>query len=190
MADGLNARELTFCSEYVIHGHKAKAAIAAGYPEKSAHVTASKLLKKAKIQAEIARLRAPAMEKCGVTLERVIAEMAKLAFYDPRNLFESDSSPKQVKDLDDETAAAIAGVEIVELFEPGRGKDPETGEKEDKHCYGLVKKIKLADKGQNLERLRNHLAPPKPKTLKVGGEDGGPVTFRFLRIGSGKVAGK
>ena len=64
-----------------------------------------------------------------------------------RKLFNADGSLKQVHELDDDTAAGLAGVEVVELFE---------GSGDDKHAFGLLKKFKLADKGINLERLGKH----------------------------------
>jgi phage terminase small subunit len=80
--------------------------------------------------------------------DNVLRGIAQLAFYDPRKLFNSDSSPKQITELDDETAMAISGLECIELFE---------GTGDQRHCYGILKKIKLADGGQNLERLGRHL---------------------------------
>jgi phage terminase small subunit len=55
---------------------------------------------------------------------------------------------KQIKDIDPATRMALAGLEVTELFE---------GTGDQKHAYGLLKKVKLADKGQNLERLGRHL---------------------------------
>lgn len=54
--DKLDQRQSDFCVHYVQHGKKKQAAIDAGYAERSAHVTASRLLKLAKVQDEIKRL--------------------------------------------------------------------------------------------------------------------------------------
>ena len=88
------------------------------------------------------------MEKLDITAERVIAELAKLAFFDPRSFFNADGSAKQVTELDDDTAMALAGMEVCELFE---------GNGEQKHAYGLSKKFKLADKLRALELLGKYL---------------------------------
>ena len=66
----------------------------------------------------------------------------------PRKFFNPDGSPKHITELDDDTAAGLAGLEVKELFE---------GSGEHKCCYGLVKKIRIADKGINLERLGKYL---------------------------------
>lgn len=145
---GISPKERKFCAEYANDENGTRAAIAAGYAPKSAAVTACKLLKKANIQAELERLTEKTLGKLEITREKVLQEIAKLAYFDPRKLFESDGSPKQLHELDDETAMAVAGFEFIELFE---------GTGDEKHAYGLLKKYKLADKGQNLERLGRHL---------------------------------
>jgi phage terminase small subunit len=52
-----------------------------------------------------------------ITAGRVLQKIAKLAFLDPRRFFEDDGSLKRIQDLDDDTAASIAGMEVIELFE-------------------------------------------------------------------------
>ena len=68
-----------------------------------------------------------------ITADRVLQEIAKLAFYDPRDLPESDGSMKQIKDIDPITRMAIAGLEVTELFE---------GTGDERHAYGLCKQIR------------------------------------------------
>lgn len=87
-------------------------------------------------------------ERLEITADRVLQELAKLAFFDPRKLFNSDGSPKNIHELDGNTAAAVAGLEVNEMFE---------GEGDQKHAFGLCRKIKVADKGINLERVGRHL---------------------------------
>ncbi|HLD89467.1 MAG TPA: terminase small subunit [Patescibacteria group bacterium] len=53
----LTAKEQRFCCEHLIDGNGSRAAIRAGYAVKSARVTASQLLTKPNIQAELERLR-------------------------------------------------------------------------------------------------------------------------------------
>jgi phage terminase small subunit len=168
----LGAKELKFCAEYAIDENGTRSAIAAGYTAKSAACTASRLLKKIKIQQEIARLTNKTLDKLEITRERVLGEIAKLAFYDPGNLLEPDGSMKQIKDIDDVTRMAVAGLEVVELLE---------GSGDERHAYGLCKKIKLADKGQNLERLGRHLKLFTDK-VEAAGENGGPICFTLRKI--------
>lgn len=75
-----------------------------------------------------------------------------LAFFDPRNFFEDDGSLKRIQDLDEHTRMALAGLEVMDLPE-GNGR---------------LKKIRPADKGQNLERLGKHLKLFTDKTEHSG----------------------
>ena len=59
-----------------------RAARAVGYAPKSASVEGSRLLANAEVQAEITRQRAILMEEFSVTPERIVAELAEIAFSD------------------------------------------------------------------------------------------------------------
>lgn len=80
------ARWLAFARAYVEHGGQGvDAARAAGYrgAPASLRVTASRLLQRSEIQAELARLRAPAQaqleQRFHLTRERVLGELGRLA---------------------------------------------------------------------------------------------------------------
>lgn len=137
-----------FVAEYLIDLNATRAAIAAGYSPKTAGQQGSRLLKNVKVVTEIAAKTKARIASLEITADKVLQELAKLAFFDPRKLFNPDGSPKQITELDDDTAAGLAHLEVQELLE---------GTGEQKHCYGLVKKIRIADKGINLERLGKYL---------------------------------
>lgn len=126
---------------------------------------ASKWLKNPKILAEINQRLAGSAKKLNVTADRVLAELAKLAFFDPRKMFNPDGSPKQILDLDDETAACVAGLEVNELFE---------GDGDQKYAYRLIKKIKLCDKRAALVDLGRHLNLFTEK-VELTGANGTPL---------------
>ena len=68
----LNARHKRFADEYVIDLNGARAAIAAGYKEKTARITASKLLTKANIQQYISDLMAKKDKKLIASQDEVL----------------------------------------------------------------------------------------------------------------------
>jgi phage terminase small subunit len=86
--------------------------------------------------------------RTGITADRVLAEIAKLAFFDPRKFFDADGAPIPIHELDDDTAAALAGMNVFEVFE-GTGKN--------RVFVGYTKKYKLTDKRGSLELLGKHL---------------------------------
>lgn len=141
-----------FIAEYKIDHNGRRAAIAAGYAPGSAAVTACRLLTKANVRSEIESQAAEAIAKVqhdtGITLERTLREIARISFFDPRRMFAPDGRPLEVTELDDDTAAAIAGLDVLEQYE---------GSGEARTMVGLVKKWKLADKKGGLDMLMKHL---------------------------------
>ena len=149
MAKGLTRKQELFCAEYCIDGNGKRSAIAAGYSPKTADKQASQLLDIPRIQEEIKRRGQKICNKLEISAEKVLQELAKLAFFDPRKFYNTDGSLKHPTELDDETAMALAGMEVEKLYERfGKGQAKEVG---------TTSKIKIADKGQNLERLGRHL---------------------------------
>lgn len=145
----LTPKELIFIREYLQDGNATRSAIAAGYSAHTASVTGSKLLRKAKIGQELAKLRDKLCQKLEISAEKVLQGLAELAFYDPRKFFNPDGSLKRIVDLDDHTAPALCGMDVEKLFKHfGKGQAEE---------IGTISKVKLADRGINLERLGRHL---------------------------------
>jgi len=144
----LAPRQAQFVAQYLIDLNATRAAQRAGYSPKTAYSQGQRLLKNVEVQSAIQAAMDKRAEKLEITADRVLDEIAKLAFFDPRKFFEDDGSLKRIQDLDDDTAMSLARMEVIELFE---------GSGEQKHAYGLMKKIKLADKLSALEKLGKHL---------------------------------
>lgn len=143
----LTAKQRRFVDEYLVDLNATQAAIRAGYSERTAGSVGHDLLKKPEIAAAIQEAMRARGERTEVTADRVLQEAARLALFDPRRLFNADGSPKGILELDDDSAAAIAGLEVLEQFE-GSGKD--------RVFVGYLKKYKLADKNSALEKLFKH----------------------------------
>lgn len=110
-------RQELFAREYVIDLNGTRAAIAAGYSPKGADVRAAELLGIRKVKALVDSFLAKRHSKLEVTADRIIEELAKLAFFDPRAIWNEDGSLKPVREWDDNAAAALAGVEHEKLFQ-------------------------------------------------------------------------
>lgn len=140
----LAAKRQKFIDEYLVDLNAAQAAVRAGYSEATARQTGHKLLTNADIQEAIIERRAALSTATGVTVERVLREAARLAFFDVRKLYRPDGSPKQLNELDDDTAAAIQGLEVATIGNKDVG-------------FGEVLKYKVADKNAAIEKLFKHL---------------------------------
>jgi len=105
----MSHRETVFVREYLLDLNGTRAAAAAGYSSKSASVAASRMLRKVKVQA---LLKQWMEERLDLSADRVLQEIAKIAFFDLRKLVNQDGSLKNINELDADTVAAIAGFEI------------------------------------------------------------------------------
>jgi phage terminase small subunit len=108
------------------------------------------------VAAEIARRRAAQSKAADVEGKDVLRALSRIAFFDVRKLFEVDGTPKRITDLDDATAAAVVGVDVVTVG------NREVG-------YGKVMRVKLADKVRALELLGRHLGLFAEMSFEVKG---------------------
>lgn len=142
-----------FVDEYIVHFNATKAWLAVpgvSSSEAAARSTASTLLTKPNIQRAIQERIAASGErsKLEVTKDRILQEIARLAFFDIRKLYREDGTMKNPDELDDDTAAALSEFTIHEMFE---------GYGDERELVGFAKKAKPYDKGKHLEMLMKHL---------------------------------
>jgi phage terminase small subunit len=163
-------KQAMFIAEYLVDSNGTRAALAAGVAEKSASVTASRWLKTRRIAAVIAERQAQMAAKLEITAERVLGELAKLAYFDPGKLFDEYGRMRPIHQLDDVTRAAVASLEVEETIDAKAV------------ITTCTKKVKMADKGQNLERLGRYL---KLFTDRI--EHDGRVTLEQLVCGMDPV---
>ena len=71
----LTPKQRRFCEKYVACLEAKQAAIAAGYTERSATVTSTRLMKRPEVQQYIAVLQAEAAERNNVTVDEVIEKL-------------------------------------------------------------------------------------------------------------------
>lgn len=89
------------------------------------------------------QVKRKAAERLEATQQRVLEEVCRLAYVDPRDLFTDAGRLVPLKTLDENTARAIAGVTFNE--------------------YGGVKSVKLTEKNTALANLMRHLGMFKDK---------------------------
>lgn len=174
----LTRRNAAFVAEYLKCRNATQAAIRAGYSPDTAKQQGSRLLTNAAIRALIDQghneLIEQVKQETGISLERTLREIARIGYFDPRKLFDAKGEPLPITELDDDTAAVIAGLDVLEEWE---------GSGEDRRLVGYVKKWKLADKKGALDMLMKHLGGYKvDNEQKVD-----PIASLLARVG-GKSA--
>lgn len=141
----LDARHIRFAEEYLIDLNATQAAIRAGYSKNLAAAATKgyELLRKSEVQAVIEAKRREVSAKAGLTMERIVTEAGRLALSDVRKIVDNDGNLKQIRELDDDTAAAIASVKLAVT---GSGDDVE-----------MVKEYKFWPKNPAIDTLIKHL---------------------------------
>jgi terminase small subunit len=168
----LTPKQMRFVDEWLIDFNGKQAAIRAGYSAKTAEATAARLLRNVKVQAEISRRQKDLQRRTEISQDRVVKELARIAFADASDyacietyMYENKDgtlsplqvvSPKDTGALSDDQRAAIAGIK--------------------QGANGI--EIKLHDKIKALELLGRHIGMFNDK-LSLSGSDGGPLTFRW-----------
>lgn len=115
MAGGreLSEIEKRFCREYMIDGNASAAYVRAGYQTSgaSARACASRLLTRANIREEIARLGEEERKKYEVTSDHVIRELARVGFFNLGDVIDGQSG-KLREDVTRADMAALSGLQI------------------------------------------------------------------------------
>lgn len=152
-------KQKRFCEEYLIDMNGTQAAIRAGYSKRTANEQAARLLANVSIQVYLNELREKLSDELEITRERIVSEFAKIAFFDIRKIYTVDGGLKSIKDFDDESAAAIAGI---------KSRDISTPEGE---VLGTIQEVKITNKIDalnSLVKIFGYNAPEK-KEVQIPG---------------------
>tara|TARA_R110000868_G_scaffold203031_6_gene450839 strand:- start:1433 stop:2005 length:573 start_codon:yes stop_codon:yes gene_type:complete len=104
-------REERFITDYLIDFNGPRAYIAAGYSKRSASNGVYTLLKRPLIQQALAARKAKVLTGLAITHERVLEELARVAFSDPRQVFDEAGVLLPPRNVDDATASSVASFE-------------------------------------------------------------------------------
>jgi phage terminase small subunit len=173
----LTPKQQAFVREYLIDLNATQAYLRAGFKVKptSARVQACRLLADPNIASAIEAAMGERAKRTEITQDRVLQELARIAFFDLRTLYREDGSLKAMHELDDEAAAVLAGVDVVET----KGNAAIGGEDGIRHVAEYVKKVKIPDKVAALGLAMRHLGMLKDKT-ELTGPNGGPVVVEKI----------
>ena len=138
----MTEKQKRFCDEYLIDLNATQAAIRAGYSPASANSVGSENLAKPDIRARIDTEIAERSRRTGVNADRVVQELAKIAFVKATDII--DPNTATVRDsATEEDKACIAAVK----FKSSSGESSDSVERE----------IRMCDKLKALELLGKHL---------------------------------
>lgn len=154
-------RQAEFVRQYLVDLNATQAAIRAGYSVKTAYSIGAGLLQNPLVSAAIAEAQARRERRTEITQDRVVAELAKIAFGNIRDVMEWGPDGVTVRSSEELTDGQAAGVAEVSKSTTRDG--------------GSLK-LKRHDKVKALELLGRHLGM---FTDKVKNEISGRIEIRW-----------
>ena len=103
---------MRFAAEYCVDLNARQAAIRAGAPPRGASVTAARYLRDPEVQALIRRLQAGHIRKVGLSAERTLEELRRLACVDPADCYDDQGDLLPLRDMPEHVRSAIASIEM------------------------------------------------------------------------------
>lgn len=135
----LTPKQQKFVLEYIVDNNGAAAARRAGYSEKTANAMAARLLAKVNIQQEISKAVARQEIRTEITADRVLEELARIAFLDVRKLYDDAGNLKKLSELSPDVAAALAELKVTDQMTDGKL----TGRVTEAVCWNKMKALEM-----------------------------------------------
>lgn len=127
----------------------------------TAGVEGHKLLKIPKVQKLIEQRREELRRRFALTTDRVIQELARVSYFNPKRLVDEHGRAIPLHRLDDDTAAALAAIEITETTVQGKGRSKVVITRTTKGRP--FNKTPALDKSIKILRLYDKPPPPSPE---------------------------
>lgn len=130
MANKLTPKQRRFIDEYLIDLNATQAAIRAGYSQKTADRIGPELLGKTCVQAAIQGAMSKRQKRTGITQDKVLEEIGKVAFHDA-----GDCSESELKYSNKLRALELLGKHLG-MFDKPEGRRPDM--EEDDNLYQAI----------------------------------------------------
>ena len=146
----LKGRRERFAIEYLKDFCATQAAIRAGYSSKTAKQIGSRLLTFIDVKQRVEDLKHEHYMALHMSTNELLAQVARIARFDPRKLVDANGNPLPVQELDDDTAMALVAVDLVDTSAARRNSERKGA------TVTQTRKFRAADKGKALEMLGRH----------------------------------
>lgn len=160
-------KQKMFCDEYLIDFNATRAYKEVyKVKEETASANGARLLGNANIQAYINERMEDRKKRTEITQDMVLKELAKIAFFNIKNIYNEDGTLKSINDIDDDTASAISSVKT--LQRAGAMKlDFGSDEMPLEHIPEQTIEFKTNDKKGALELIGKHLGMFKETNMNI-----------------------
>lgn len=169
----LTKKQEVFCNEYIIDFNATRAAIAAGYSQKSATVLGHETLRKPYVQERLQKLIEKRAARVEITQDRVLLEISRIAFFDIRELYDPQTGHLlPIDELGEDTARALSSIDVSNTR---RGANSNLE-------LETIKRIRALDKKGALELLGKHLGMfTERQEVELTGKGGLPLEISIHR---------
>lgn len=150
----LTPKQKLFVDEYLVDLNATQAAIRAGYSTKTSNEQGNRLLANVSVRTHIDQAMAERSRRTGISQDRVIRELARLAFVNPNDVINLNRAAVK-ENASEEDLAAIQSVKV-------KTSCSENGEM-------VEREVRLNDKLKALELLGKHLGMFKDK-VEINGQ--------------------
>jgi phage terminase small subunit len=168
---GLTPAEEAFLGHY-LSSWNATAAARATRPD-SVRPNGKAVLDRPHVQQELRRRLVSLHERADISAERVMVETARIAFADPRRLFDPNGRVLSPHELDDATAAAIKSIKVA-----SRTVKDEDGTEYVERAIDY----QFVDKGQALDKLHKHFGLYEADNAQQGDSMAEALTAAIARV--------
>jgi phage terminase small subunit len=165
----LNPKQKRFIAEYLIDLNATQAAVRAGYSRATAYAQGQRLLKHAEVASAVESGQRDRMTDCGISRERVLTELALLAFSNVEHYVVDEGGNVQL--ASGAPPGAMRAVSSIKRKVTHRG----TGELAST-TYEV--ELKLWDKPGPLKTAGQHKGLFR-ESVEVAGPDGSPIVVTF-----------
>ena len=139
----LTDKQEAFCREYIVDLNATKAAIRAGYSEKTATAQATRLFTNVSIHERISELKSSRMERVDINADYVLNRLVDIDQMDVADILTDSGDIKPIKEWPKVWRTTLSAIDIQVI---------NSGDME-----AITKKIKWPDKLRNLELLGKHI---------------------------------
>jgi phage terminase small subunit len=153
----LTARQQRFVEEYLVDLNATKAAERAGYSPRAARMHGSRLMMNDDIAGAIFEAQQARARRTDITADRVVQELAVIAFSDLGEVFDNESGTLRMRRFSEMSEHVRRALESV---------------REQPTEKGVILSVKLHSKVAALKMLADHLGMDAPKKVRVDGNLG------------------
>ena len=146
----LNEKQRLFCEEYVVDRNATKAAIRAGYSEKTAYSQGQRLLKHVEVKSLLTKAIEERSERTKIDADWVLTRLANEADADIADIYSEDGGLKPVHEWPKIwRQGLVSGIDSHQEYDYVDGQ---------KVPAGVVQKIRISDRVKRIELIGKHVS--------------------------------